>query len=94
MQMPFNSAPADIASPPAKGPEGQPYFVNGKWTFTKDGKPRKPGAMRGMTGWSDDFDDSDDWKKGIIDAMYGDDTEESNSWWVNTNEILKKRKPV
>lgn len=94
MPMPYKSAPTEIAAPLQKGPDGQPYFVNGKWTFTKDGKPRKPGALRGITGWSDDFDDSDDWKKGIIDAMYGDDTEESNSWWVNANEILKKHKPV
>lgn len=96
MPMPFKAAPltASTAAPLQKGPDGQPYFVNGKWTFTKDGKPRKPGSMRGMTGWTDDFDDSDDWKKGIIDAMYGDDTEESNNWWVNANEILKKQKPV
>ena len=94
MPMPFKSAPAEIATHPQKGPDGQPYFVNGKWTFTKDGKPRQPGSMRGMTGWTDDFDDSDDWKKGIIDAMYGDDTEESNSWWVNANEVLKKQKPA
>ena len=94
MQMSFKTAPADIAAPLQKGPDGQPYFVNGKWTFTKDGKPRQPGSMRGMTGWTDDFDDSDDWKKGIIDAMYGDDTAESNSWWVNANEVLKKQKPA
>ena len=95
MPMLYKAAPA--AEPPAgpvKGPQGQPYFVGGKWTFTKDGKPRKPGGMRGMTGWTEDFDDSDEWKKGIIDAMHGDDTEKSNNWWVNANEILKKHKPV
>jgi hypothetical protein len=93
MPMPFASAPATIAVPlPVKGPEGQPYFVNGKWTFTKDGKPRQPGALRGMSGWNDDLDDSDDWKQGVIDAMYGDDTEAANNWWLAANDVLKKRK--
>ena len=55
MPMPYKSAPTEIAAPLQKGPDGQPYFVNGKWTFTKDGKPRKPGALRGMAGsWTRD----------------------------------------
>lgn len=46
-----------LAGPPAlKGPEGQPYCVNGKWVWTKDGKPRQPGALRGKIGMADDFD--------------------------------------
>jgi plasmid stability protein len=68
VQMPFNHAmpaawpPAAPAPPAAKGPDGQPYFVNGKWTFTKDGKPRKPGALRNM--WvADDFDE---WPEDIL----------------------------
>jgi plasmid stability protein len=64
VQMPFNhdipaawpASPAP-AAPAAKGPEGQPYFVNGKWTFTPDGKPRKPGALRGKLRIADDFDE-------------------------------------
>lgn len=69
MQMPYKAAPA--AAPPAtlvKGPEGQPYFVNGKWTFTKDGKPRKPGSMKGKLWVADDFDETPEW---LIDAFYG-----------------------
>jgi hypothetical protein len=27
--------------------EGPPWLVDGKWVYTKDGKPRKPGALRG-----------------------------------------------
>ena len=67
MQMPFHhDAPAPFASAgPAKGPDGQPYFVNGKWVWTKDGKPRKPGAMRNM--WvADDFDE---WPEDILQSF-------------------------
>jgi hypothetical protein len=79
-----NLAPIDAALPPgAYGltPEGKPYY-------TKDGKPRKPGALRGKIF---DLDESDDWKQGIIDAMYGDDTEAANTWWLDANEVMKNR---
>ena len=80
MPMSFSAQPAALApvSPPAKGPDGQPYYVDGKWVWTKDGKPRQPGAMRGMGGWTEDFDE---WPDGFIDAMYGEDTEAANNWW-------------
>ena len=32
-------------SEPAK--DGPPWFVDGKWCYTRDGKPRQPGALRG-----------------------------------------------
>lgn len=64
--------------PGQKGPEGQPYFVDDQWVWTKDGKPRKPGAMRGKLWVSDDFDE---WPEGFIDALYDDDTEAANNWW-------------
>jgi hypothetical protein len=38
MQMPFKHAE------PAK--DGPPWLVDGKWVYTKDGKPRQPGSMR------------------------------------------------
>jgi hypothetical protein len=89
MPMPFHHEPPPPtvsavtpvlqASPPAaKGPDGQPYYVAGKWVWTKDGKPRKPGAMRHLAGWTKDFDE---WPDGFIDAMYGNDTEAANNWW-------------
>lgn len=80
MPMAFHhDAPAMHAAPQlAKGPDGQPYFVNGKWVWTKDGKPRKPGAMRGKLKIADDFDE---WPDGFIDALYGEDTEAANNWW-------------
>jgi plasmid stability protein len=56
MPMPFTAAPPLEPLQPTKGPEGQPYFVNGKWTFTKDGKPRKPGSLRHLGPLPDDWD--------------------------------------
>jgi hypothetical protein len=47
-------------APPAQNPptqaEGPPWLIDGKWVYTKDGKPRKPGAMRGLISWTEDFD--------------------------------------
>jgi hypothetical protein len=47
MPMPFaHISPAD---------SGPPWLVDGLWVYTKDGKPRKPGAWRDMkplpAGW-------------------------------------------
>ena len=39
MTMPFKHA-----EPAADGP---PWLVDGKWVYTKDGKPRQPGGLRG-----------------------------------------------
>jgi plasmid stability protein len=39
--MPFKHAPV------ASKPDGPPWLVDGKWVYTKDGKPRQPGALRG-----------------------------------------------
>lgn len=89
VQMPFHhDAPVPFAAAqPAKGPDGQPYFVGGKWVWTKDGKPRKPGALRNM--WvADDFDE---WPDGFLDAVYGDDTPAANQWWRDANDVLKQR---
>ena len=87
MQMTFAAEPASLAPAP-KGPDGQPYYVDGKWVWTKDGKPRQPGAMRGMGGWTKDFDE---WPDGFLDAVFGDDTPASNTWWLNANDVLKKK---
>jgi hypothetical protein len=70
------------------GPDGQPYFVDGRWVWTRDGKPRKPGALKGKGGWTEEFDS---WPDGFLDAMLGEDTDASNTWWLTANEVLKKR---
>jgi hypothetical protein len=58
-EMPIGYIAAPHMEPliPQKGPEGQPYFVNGKWVYTKDGKPRKPGGLRGKLPIPNDFDE-------------------------------------
>ena len=77
MPMPFIAQPASAGHLPPN-PDNAPYFVDGKWVFTKDGKPRKPGALRGKIWVADDFDE---WPDGFIDAMYGEDTEAAANWW-------------
>ena len=39
MPMPFNHAEASK--------DGPPWLIDGVWSYTKDGKPRQPGSMRG-----------------------------------------------
>ncbi len=75
MPMTFKHQPAEAAT---SAPSAPPWFIDGKSVYTPDGKPRQPGAMRGMGGWTDDFDQ---WPDGFIDAIYGDDTEAANAWW-------------
>jgi plasmid stability protein len=90
MQTSFKAepAPAGETLPPGaygRTPDGKPYF-------TKDGKPRKPGAMRHLIGdgWTEDFDS---WPDGFIDAMYGEDTEAANNWWKPFAKPPAKREP-
>lgn len=63
-------------SAPIAAPAGPPYFVDGQWVYTKDGKPRQPGALRGKIGMADDFDT---WPDGFLDAMEG--KEDAKDWW-------------
>ena len=57
MQVSFTHAPAEFGAPPPVPPkDGPPWLVDGKWVYTKDGKPRKPGALRGKLTVPDDFD--------------------------------------
>jgi hypothetical protein len=57
MPMPFKHAQ------PIK--DGPPWFINGKWSYTPDGKPRQPGALR-KPGKSTDLPETPDW---LIEAM-------------------------
>ncbi len=87
MQMSFTAEPS-VGSALSTMKEGPPWLINGKWVYTKDGKPRKPGATRHLGGgWTEDFNE---WPDGFIDAMLGDDTPASNTWWLNANAVLKK----
>jgi hypothetical protein len=55
--MPFNHAE------PAK--DGPPWFIDGRWVYTPDGKPRQPGALR-KAGKCADLPETPDW---LIDIM-------------------------
>ncbi len=59
MQMPFKQA-----APAASGP---PWLVDGKWVYTKDGKPRQPGGLRGKLPVLPD--DWDELPKEILDSF-------------------------
>jgi plasmid stability protein len=84
MQASFQGFPveAPIVSSASREP---PYRVDGKKVWTKDGKPRRPGAMRGLGGWTEDFDT---WPDGFLDALYGDDSEAADQWWRSANDRL------
>ncbi|RVT41735.1 hypothetical protein [Sphingobium algorifonticola] len=71
MPMQYSAPPQDQAraAPPTDGP---PWLVDGQWVYTRDGKPRQPGALRGMIGWTEDFAETPDW---LLDAFEGKDTE-------------------
>lgn len=72
-----------------KGPDGQPYFVDGRWVWTRNGKPRQPGALKGKLRVADDFDA---WPDGFLDAFDGDATAAADTWWVDANKILEQRR--
>lgn len=84
MQSSFQAAPLEA------GPDGDdepPYVVDGKKVWTRDGKARRPGAMRGMGGWTEKFDE---WPDGFLDAIYGEKSEAADDWWRLANERLSK----
>jgi Family of unknown function (DUF6364) len=94
-EMPMSYTVQPVVTPlsPSLSPpktDGPPWLVDGKWVYTRDGKPRKPGAMRNTLWVADDFDE---WPDGFIDAMYGEDTEAANNWWKPFAKAPKKSDP-
>ena len=53
-------------------------FADGTPYYTKDGKPRQPGAMRGMLKYDDDFDP---WPDGFLE-MIEEGAPGSVKWWL------------
>ena len=49
MSMPFKHA--------APAQDGPPWLIDGVWSYTRDGKPRQPGAWRGKKKLPDDWDE-------------------------------------
>ena len=45
--------------------DGPPWLVDGKWVYTKDGKPRQPGSMREQL--KDLPDDWDEWSPDMLE---------------------------
>ena len=56
--VPFEPAPS--------APAGPPWLVDGKWVYTRDGKPRQPGALRDLADLPDDFDE---WTPALEEAF-------------------------
>lgn len=54
------------AEPAPQAAEGPPWLVNGEWVYTKDGKPRQPGAWRGKADLPSDWDE---WPEGFWDFL-------------------------
>ncbi len=56
--------------------DGPPWLVGGKWVYTRDGKPRQPGALRGKYKPVDVSDlETPDW---LIDIMEGSEEDLSD----------------
>ncbi len=68
-----SKAEGDPLPPGAYGrfPDGAPYYTPG-------GKPRQPGAMRGMLGWTEDFDT---WPEGFLEGIENG-FPGSIKWWL------------
>lgn len=64
--------PMSYAAPSAEQAAGPPWLVDGQWVWTRDGKPRQPGAMRGQFKLADDWDEWPDW---VLDAFEGKDSD-------------------
>ncbi len=57
---------------PAK--DGPPWLVDGKWVYTRDGKPRQPGSMRGK------FPEDDSWLEWSPEMLEFFDKLQSEPW--------------
>ena len=77
MTMPFAQAPATKA-------DGPPWLVDGQWVYTKDGKPRQPGALRERL--KDLPDDWDTWPPEMEEFFEKLQTE---SWDENPADLLE-----
>ncbi|HWI85169.1 MAG TPA: hypothetical protein VNT42_02435 [Sphingomonas sp.] len=62
MPVPYKAQSAQ----PAAQPAGPPWLVDGKWVYTRDGKPRQPGALRGKIHMADDWDE---WPEGFLESF-------------------------
>ncbi len=84
-EQPLLTAAVDDDLPPGaygRFPDGAPYYTPG-------GKPRQPGAMRGMTGWTEDFDT---WPDGFLEAI-DEGFPGAVKWWLPDDDPSAGSKP-
>ena len=69
---------------PAK--DGPPWFIDGKWVYTPDGKPRQPGALR-KPGKCADLPETPDW---LIDIMENGEDDFSDPLPFDDSQLPRK----
>ena len=52
--------------------DGPPWFIDGKWVYTPDGKPRQPGALRGKLPEDDSWLEWDPEMLAFFDRLQND----------------------
>lgn len=71
---------------PAK--DGPPWFIDGKWVYTPDGKPRQPGALRGK--FKDISVEDLDTPQWLIDIMENGDDDFSDILEFDESQLPTK----
>ena len=85
MTMPFNHAEA-----PKDGP---PWLIDGVWSYTKDGKPRQPGSMRGLLPENDSWLEWDEEMVAYFDKLQNeawDDGDPADDLLFDESQLLPK----
>ncbi len=57
--------------------DGPPWLVDGKWVYTRDGKPRQPGALRHLPPLPKDWDTWPDDMQAEFDKLYDEPWDDS-----------------
>ena len=74
MGMPFkHAAPADQG----------PWLIDGEWSYTRDGKPRQPGSLRGKLDLPDDWDEWDSEMLEFFDKL------QNEPWDDDPDDVLE-----
>jgi hypothetical protein len=75
--------PFKHAEPAPKG--GPPWLVDGKWVYTPDGKPRRPGALRHLGPLPED----DSWLEWDEEMLAYFDKLQNEPWDDNPQDLLE-----
>jgi hypothetical protein len=63
--------------------DGPPWLVDGKWVYTRDGKPRQPGSMRGLLSEDDSWLEWDEEMLAYFDKL------QSEPWEDDLQDLLE-----